>query len=177
MSIVSDKQDHRWIQLAPSRLQIALTLLGALMAIALLVLVAWPAAFAASWRWLLVGLVSAGTLWELRQIFLQSAASIHAFYLLEIESETDIGEDYGNQAHDHGPKLGIRLQCGRKHNMQFQQADVLKGAFVMPWFTAVPYRLPGDGFIRQIWPRILPLWRDSLDADAFRAVRMRLRWT
>jgi hypothetical protein len=69
-----------------------------------------------------------------------------------------------------GPSLGIRIQ----RDGGVEEGTVVAGAFVMPWFAAIPYRLPGDPAWRGA--RILALWPDSLEAEVFRATRVRLRW-
>lgn len=164
--------DPRWIQLKPSRMQIALTLFGAALAIGILILVDWPLSVPVYWRWLIVGLASVATVWEVRPLFLRGATAVRAFYLLELDAEVMDSNDHKGATP--AKKLGIRLQCS---NAAIRQGEVLDGAFVMPWFAAVPYRLPGDGRIRKLWPRTLSLWRDSMKAEDFRAVRVRLRWT
>lgn len=121
---------------------------------------------------MIVGLTSLATGWEVRLVLLGGANAVRAFYLVELDAGATGGND--SEAATRATKLGIRLQC---NNAAIQQGEVSDGAFVMPWFAAVPYRLPGDGRIRKFWPRTLPLWRDSMNAEDFRAVRVRLRWT
>ena len=168
--------DPRWVQLNPSRIQIALTLLGAALAIGILVLVDWPHSVPVYGRWAIVGLAIMATSWEVTLVLLRGATSVRAFYWVELDADVAGSNDRKAAAPVPTPKtkLGIRLQC---RNAAVQQGEVSDGAFVMPWFAAVPYRLPGDGRIRKLWPRILPLWRDSMNAEDFRAVRVRLRWT
>ena len=166
--------DPRWIQLKPSRIQIALTLLGAALAISILVLVDWPNSVPVYWRWVIVGLGILATGWEVKIVFRRGANAVRAFYLVELDADADAESDQDSKTATLATKLGIRLQC---NNAVILQGDVADGAFVMPWFATVPYRLPGDGRIRKLWPRTLPLWRDSMNAEDFRAVRVRLRWT
>ena len=101
--------------------------------------------------------------------------STDAFYFIELDP--DIEKMQIEKTASSAVKLGIRLKKGGANQIDPQQGEVLTGAFVMPWFATVPYRLPGDGAQKKIWPRALPLWRDSMNAEDFRAVRVRLRWT
>jgi len=68
-------------------------------------------------------------------------------------------------------KAGLRLRNGRE-----LEAALLHGAVVTPWFTTLKYRLPADAPWRRYWPRVVPVWFDAIDAEAFRRLRVALRW-
>lgn len=73
--------------------------------------------------------------------------------------------------------LGLRLRLGRSPDAgQIVDAEVLPNAFVTPLFVSIPYRQADDGRWRVWWPRVLPLWADQVEKDAFRRLRVRLRW-
>ena len=170
-----DNGDPRWIQLKPSRIQLVLTWFGAVVTIGVLVLIPLPP-FLFTWlRWLLVSAVVLQVAREVRRPLRLNTKTITAFYFIELDADVEKRNSAGigsNRATS--VKLGIRLQL--QSTTDIVQGEVLAGAFVMPWFATVPYRLSGDRWIRKIWPRTLPLWRDSLDAEAFRETRVRLRW-
>ncbi len=178
--------DPRWIQLKPSRLQLAFMLAGASLAVTVLVLIPQLATWL---RGILVVAILLQMVWEIWRNFGGNAHTVAAFYFITLDPEFDRSgerdrksnpndDESGNQSKitknaKAQAKLGIRL---RFKNATIRQGEVKEGAFVMPWFANVPYQLPNDGWLRKIWPRTIPLWPDSLDADAFRQVRVRLRW-
>ena len=177
-----DNDDPRWIQLKPSRIQLVLTWFGAVVAIGVLVLIPLPP-FLFTWlRWLLVSAVVLQVAREVRRPLRLNTKTITAFYFVELDVDIEKSPRNKSEGNKDGDKtdvgkarLGICLRLQGAANMV--QGEVLAGAFVMAWFATVPYRLPNDGWFRKIWPRTLPLWRDSLDAEAFRETRVRLRWT
>ncbi len=112
--------------------------------------------------------------WDLHLILLKGRHSVGAFYLFDRDpvKKTDADAKQGS-------KLGIRVRFARKSltvDDDGREGEVLAGAFVSPWFTALRYRLPDDSAWRRYWPRIIPLWRDSIDAGEFRKVRVALKW-
>lgn len=175
MDDTSDSQDPRWIQLRPSRMQLAVTLFGASLAMAILWLMDLPPWLPSVWRWVLIVAVGLQIAWALWRHGRRDQWSIDAFYFIELDP--DIEKMQIEKTAASAVKLGIRLKKGGANPRDQLQGEVLTGAFVMPWFATVPYRLPGDGALKKIWPRTLPLWRDSMNAEDFRAVRVRLRWT
>ncbi|MCY7386477.1 MAG: hypothetical protein LH481_00160, partial [Burkholderiales bacterium] len=113
-------------------------------------------------------------LWDLRLILLKSARSVNAFYLFDLDVLRDPGSTPSNQA-----KLGIRVRYVRAYGLlptNEAEGIILSGAFVSPWFTAVRYALPRDPAWRKWWPHIIPVWADSVAADAFRRLRVALKW-
>ena len=177
-------QDPRWIRLRPSRIHLAVAVAGAVGAGAVVALLPTPA-------WVQSGLIVAIVLlalYEIQRARLGGAGAASAFYLFD--TDTTAAEFAGDgtsatSAHMARPALAIRLlvapQPGKKgdtgHNLPTElEGVVLANAYVTPWFTSLPYRLTSDPPWRQRWPRIISLWPDSLDADAYRRVRVQLKW-
>ena len=177
-------QDPRWIRLRPSRIHLAVSVVGALGAGVVVAVLPMPA-------WGQLGLTAAIVLLALHEIQrarLGGAGAASAFYLFD--TDTTAAEFAGDgtsatSAHMARPALAIRLlvasQQGKKanagHNLPAElEGVVLANAYVTPWFTSLPYRLTSDPPWRQRWPRIISLWPDSLDADAYRRVRVQLKW-
>ena len=179
-------KDPRWIQLKPSRLQLAFMLAGASVAVAVLVL---TPEVSTRLRGLVVAAICLQIVWEIWRQFGGDAQMVTAFYFITLDPQLDRSgerdrrsnpndDESGNQTKTKKnvkapAKLGIRLQL---KNTTIQQGEVKEGAFVMPWFANVPYQLPNDGWLRKIWPRTLSLWPDRLEVEAFRTVRVKLRW-
>ena len=65
---------------------------------------------------------------------------------------------------------GGRVSC-RNRTGTWREAQTLGSSFVTPWLTVLNLRLEGSWLARHVV--ILP---DSVDADAFRRVRVLLRW-
>ena len=174
MPIVQDPEsatnDPRWILLRASRISLLLSGVGILLSLAVLALVPLPV-------WLRVGLgvvFFAGFLWELQLILLKGTKSVNAFYLFDLD--TVPGED---SLPLQRAKLGIRMRCVGDSGLpptREAQGVIQHGAFVSPWFTTVHYVLPQDPRWRKWWPHVIPIWPDSIAADAFRRVRVALKW-
>ena len=174
MPIVQDRErpinDPRWVVLRASRINLLLSVVGILLSFAVLALV--PLAV-----WLRLGLGAvffAGFLWDLHLILLKGIRSVNAFYLFDLDTAPD--QDSKSLA---SAKLGIHMRYSGDSglpSMREAQGVILDGAFVSPWFTAVRYVLPQDPRWRKWWPHIIPIWPDSIAADAFRRVRVALKW-
>ena len=162
--------DPRWIALRASRIHLMINVAGIMVALAILGLVPLS-------NWLRLGLGAvffAVFLWELRLILLKSRRSVNAFYLFDLDVASDSGNVLPQPA-----KLGIRV--GYVHASGLVSASeaegvILNGAFVSPWFTAVRYALPQDPMWRKWWPHIISIWPDGIDAEAFRRLRVALKW-
>ena len=174
MSIVqepaSNTHDPRWILLRVSRINLFVNGVGVMVALGLLAMVPLS-------HWLRVALavvfVSA-FLFDLRLILLRSIQSVSAFYLFDLDTVPEQAVTSTQPA-----KMGIRVRYAIASGLadaREDEGDILSGAFVSPWFTAVRYKLPHDPRWRKWWPRIIPLWSDSLAADAFRQLRVALKW-
>ncbi len=174
MSIVQESEistvDSRWIAVRVSRINLGITVGGVLAACGILWLVPLP-------MLVRMGLAVAfllAVIWDLRLILLKGRQSVGAFYLydLDLPRESDDAA-----AKSKVPKLGIRLRYVRQAPDQAaDEGIILSGAFVSPWFTTVRYALPHDARWRKWWPHIIPLWPDSMAPDAFRQLRVALRW-
>jgi hypothetical protein len=166
---VDTRDDPRWIAIRVSRVNLAVTLVGAAMAFPALFLVPIaPGARAA----LLVALLLAMT-GDLVLALLRLPSSVVAFYLIDLDRLASAG------ASEPGPAQGIRIrQRGRRASPAGPEREgvVLAGSFVTPWFTALRYRLPRDAAWRRAWPRVIPLWPDSIAPDEFRRTRVALKW-
>ncbi len=161
--------DPRWIALRPSRRALALLAAGILLAGLAL---AWADPLPdlpVVWKALALVPVAAALFWEGRKLGHIGKGVAHAFYLIDLNDLADPDQPGHKQS---GARLGIRLLVGPENTVQ--QGVVLEGAFVTPAFTAIPYRLEGDTAWRP--GRMLSLWPDSLEREAFRALRVRLKW-
>jgi hypothetical protein len=171
MTIVQEPEnavndDARWIPLRVSRINLLINVVGVVLACGLLLWVPLP-------PWLRAAVAVAflaAFLWDLRLILLKGGQSVGAFYLYDIDAAPD-----GEQA----AKVGIRVRYAVASALvgkREAEGTILKGAFVSPWFTAMRYALPQDAKWRKWWPHIIPLWKDSLEAESFRRVRVALKW-
>ena len=162
--------DPRWMVLRVSRINLLVNAVGVLAALAMLGLVALP-------LWVRIGLAVAfvaAFLWDLRLILMKSRQSVGAFYLFD-RDDTPTADVTSTQP----AKLGIRVRYAQLSGLQLSreaEGNILSGAFVSPWFTALRYSLPQDPRWRKWWPHIIPLWPDSLAAEPFRKVRVALKW-
>jgi hypothetical protein len=173
-------QDPRWVTLRLSRLGLGFNLAALSTAVYVTLDRLPPEVFPLWIRAVAVLLMVSGTVWHIRASFPNRRGAIDAFVLTERS---------GNDAGLAEPAfVGIRVRLNREpvsgdpHRSDNEmdpmfEGYVCAGAFVTPWFTAIPFRLDGDGRWRKVWPRLLPLWPDSLDAEAFRQVRVRLKWS
>jgi hypothetical protein len=152
--------DPRWISIRASKIGIALTLVaGVISAIIIATLpIAWWAIAA------LMMVVGALLALEISRLALLRPDSIVAFYLLTLDPENAAQKN----------NLGIRL---RHRNGRNSEGRVRDGAFVMPWFMNIPYDNTEErNWLRKLWPRVLPLWRDAVTPDDARRTRVKLRW-
>ena len=166
----NNTKDPRWILLRVSRINLFINAVGVLVALGMLALVPLS-------PWLRIGLAIvflAAFLWDSRLIMLKSKVSVSAFYLFDLDAKT-VRDDARPQPARLGIRVCYALASGLLANRE-EDGVILNGAFVSPWFTAVRYALPQDPRWRKWWPHIIPLWPDSIDADAFRRVRVALKW-
>lgn len=152
--------DPRWVAVKPSRIALALT---GVMAMAALAVILWvPIPMGLQLVFLAFWLVAAFI--EIRAGALLEPTSVLAFSLKDADAAPE-----GDR-----PPLRVALRT-RRDNRELE-ADLLYGGVVTPWFTTLKYRLPGDAAWRRFWPRVVPLWVDAIDAEAFRKLRVTLRW-
>ena len=172
--------DPRWIMLRVSRINLGICVLGVLLAFPMMwVVSAVPV-------WIRVALLAAflfSMALDLRLVLLKGKDSVGAFYLFDLDRNAapaapDVRHG-GLPAGKEGPRLGIRIRLAdtaKNISGAEREGVVLPGSFVSPWFTALRYRLPEDAAWRRWWPRVIPLWTDSLEAAAFRRTRVALKW-
>ncbi len=165
-------EDPRWIPIRVSRINLALTLGGAAVAFPLLFVVPIAPAVRAA----LCLAFALAMAFDLFLALLRVPQSATAFYLFDVERDSP---SQMPKPGDDGPALGIRVRYrGRAGQMVAPEHDgtVPAGSFVTPWFTALRYRLPQDPAWRRLWPRVIPLWPDSIGAEDFRRTRVALKW-
>ena len=165
-------QDPRWIVLRVSRINLGISLVGAVLAFPLM----WWLSMVPAWiRLAVLAAFVLSMAWDLWLILLKSRNSVGAFYLFDLDRKAPASEGAQHGA----PRLGIHIRFANaaKH-MLLPERDgvVLDKAFVSPWFTALRYRLPDDPAWRRYWPHVIPLWQDALAADEFRKLRVMLKW-
>ena len=161
--------DPRWIELRVSRINIALNTAGVLIAICTMASLPLP-----QWLQIATALIFLAALaWDLRLVMLKSGEAVGAFYVCDLDSSAHL-----NVPQSQAAKLGIRIRYALIGQGGVREAEgtILSGAFVSPWFTAVRYAMPGDPWWRKWWPRIIPIWPDSIAADQFRRLRVALKW-
>jgi hypothetical protein len=157
--------DPRWIVVRPSKIHLAVTVGSAALAVATVLWV--PLALAVKVACLVV--VAAVAVWNIVCILLKNKSAVNAFYFIEAEREPAT-----SPADAAAPKQLVRLRYA--HSGTIADAAVTAGAFVSPWLATIPYRRDDDPAWRKLLPRIVTLWGDALDAEAFRHTRVRLKW-
>lgn len=169
-------QDPRWIVVRPSRLALIINACVGTCAIAVVLYLASYGAFSIGWSLLTIAMLIALVVRQMRRICLRNSSAITAFYLLAIDDKPSLASEPVSAIK--AEKLGMRLSYEKQHVVRevAATAHVQATAFVTPWFAAIPYVLERDGWWRKRWPRVLPLWRDSMDAEAFRRLRVQLKW-
>lgn len=163
--------DPRWIAVRVSRINLAISGAGVLLAFPIMLLTERLPLWLRLTILLLFVLAMA---WDLHLILLKGRHSVRGFYLFDRDPSKQRDATSAVTS-----KLGIRLRFARAAPVDADpgcEGEVLAGAFVSPWFTTLRYRLPDDPPWRRYWPHIIPLWRDSLDAEEFRKVRVALKW-
>ena len=168
--------DPRWITLRVSRINLGINIVGALLAFPVMILTSGMA------TWIRISLLvgfAFSMLWDLRLILLKGRHSVGAFYLFDLDKgppDVPPGKENASLA---APRMGIRIRYANlAKNVASLESEgiVLRGAFISPWFTALRYHLPRDATWRRWWPRVIPLWTDSLDMGDFRKIRVALKW-
>jgi hypothetical protein len=159
-------EDPRWVALRPSRIALGITVLAAAAALAVIALTPLPLGLRVSF--LIVWIVF--SFLEFTSVALLPQRSVIAFALHDADRASD----------GKGPALKVDLRLRGSKSLtaapEIHAAQVLHGGVVTPWFTALKYRLPGDPRWRRFWPRVVPVWIDALDAEAFRRLRVALKW-
>jgi hypothetical protein len=172
-AVTQTTDSTNWISLKPSRANLTLTLLAWLLALVAI----WLLPFSVWLRG--AGMVLAGIvlLIEIVHIRMLGADAIGDFALITGEVPR-AGKDGATAS---VTTLMVRLRYANPARRAVKAPTVVEGVvcgspFVSTYFSTIPYRLPGDAAWRRFLPRILPLWADSLDHEAFRRVRVQLKW-
>ncbi len=160
---MEQNQDPRWLRLRPSRIHLVLALSAGFAAVLVVALLPLPG-------WLRVAMVFSVLLLilgEVRRARLLGTRTVRAFYLVDADPLP------GAEAQARTGGLGIRTMA---QGSPEQEGSILSGAYVSPWFSSLPYCLASDPPWRRRWPRTIALWPDSLEAEEFRRLRVRLKW-
>ncbi len=179
--------DERWIEIKPSNVNLALTLAAPLFAAAAIFVVEMP-----DWlRALLLVLLFLATIADIYLVRHLSAGAVAAFYLFELDAPNSpegtppvvgVGESFAMQrGTQQAPVRQLRIRLRHRHPAK--RGDVVEAegvlgsrAYVSTYFTSIPYRLLGDPGWRRWFPRVVSLWADGIDREAFRRVRVQLKW-
>jgi len=179
--------DERWIEVKPSNVNLALTLVATLFAAGVTLVVEMP-----DWvRAVLLTLLFVATIADVYLVRHLSAGAVSAFYLFELD--TPLSPDSvrpvlsGGESSPlgHGVQqaaarqLGIRLRYRHpaKRGGGVEAEGVVESrAYVSTYFTSIPYRLSGGPGWRRWFPQVVSLWADGIDREAFRRVRVQLKW-
>lgn len=166
--------DPRWIPVRVSRINLAVTVVGALVTFPVLLLL--PIAL---WiRLALLGVFTAAMAWDIYLILLRAPGSVGAFYCFDLDRPAASSSDMAPSVNR--PRLGIRVRRAQQSRKGTEstagEGVVLPKAFISPWFTALRYRLDDDARWRRWWPRVIPLWPDSIGKEEFRKIRVALKW-
>lgn len=176
----SESADIRWVPLKPSHVNLALTLIAPICAVALLFIVDLPA----GGRAVIALAVFVVTLIDVYFVRQSNARAIAALSLQR--READVAGDAGATAGMRPGKIGeqqqklvLRLRYrfpARVGGVTEVEALVLPRCYVSTYFTSISYLMPGDPAWRRWFPRVLPIWADGIDAEEFRRIRVLLKW-
>lgn len=179
--------DEGWIEIKPSNVNLVLTLAAPLLAVIAAFFVQMP-------DWVRAAFLALLFLFTIADVYLVrhlSAGAVSAFYLFELDAPgssdgslpvVSIGEasaPHHRAQPESARRLGIRLRY--RHPTKRGGAAEAEGvlgsrAYVSTYFTSIPYRLPTDPRWRRWFPRVVSIWADGIDRDAFRRVRVQLKW-
>ncbi|NJR72380.1 MAG: hypothetical protein HC782_05050 [Gammaproteobacteria bacterium] len=169
---MTDINDPRWIHLKPSTTNLILTLTSAVLACGVLWLIDiedWMRAII-----LLLALIVLAV--DVYVVRFKSRDAIAAFYLIERDVVSNVE---GNASPVTSKQLWVRIRFLNTHKRKTDieiEAQVHKAPYVSTYFSTIPYTLPNDPKWRRWLPRVISLWGDSLDREAFRQVRVQLKW-
>ena len=176
----SESAAIRWVHLNPSNVNLGLTLLAPICAVALLFTVDLPA-----WgRAVIAMAVFVVTLMDVYFVRQSNARAIAALSLERREADAvgDAGATAGMDPGNIGEQqqklvLGLRYRFpARVGGVTEVEALVLPRCYVSTYFTSISYLMPGDPAWRRWFPRVLPIWADAIDAEEFRRIRVLLKW-
>ncbi len=164
-----------WVEIRSSNVNLALTLVAPLCAAAVLLVIELP-----DWiRAVLLLLLLLTTIADVYLVRHKSAHAIAAFYLFEQPVTSRLPADAAPPVTAAQPRLGIRLRYrhpGKRGGIAEAEGLVGPRSYVSTYFTSISYRLSDDPAWRRWFPRVVSLWADGIDREAFRQVRVRLKW-
>jgi hypothetical protein len=164
---MADTPEIKWIELRQSVVQLSLTLAVGLIAAGVVFLIDVSDDVRAILLLLLLVAVVADVVIARR--LTPKAVAAFAF----IEASVD------DAATSEKPPLRVRfryVQRGTGSDVPEAEGVVLPKAYVSAYFTTFTYLLDGDAAWRRFFPRIVVIWADAINAEQFRAVRVRLKW-
>lgn len=176
----NESADIRWISLHPSNVNLALTVLAPVCAVALLFVVDLP-------DWGRAIIATAVLLVTVIDVYFVRQRNGRAISALSLErGKVDAGGDVAPEAEMASGKIGesqqklvLRLRYrfpSRVGGAAEVEATVLPRCYVSTYFTSISYLMPGDPAWRRWFPRVLTIWADGIDAEDFRRVRVLLKW-
>lgn len=171
----------RWVEIKPSNVNLALTLAAPLCAASAVLIVDMP-----DWvRAVLLVLLVMATVADVYLVRHLSAGAVSAFYVFEIDEPDgqvgalDVPKLLEVAARPPKQPLGIRLRYrhpAKRGGIAEAEGVLGERAYVSTYFTSISYRLPSDPAWRRWFPRVVSLWADGVDREAFRQVRVQLKW-
>lgn len=167
-----EEADPRWVNLRPSCLAIGITAVAAAAALAVILLTPLPIWLRGFFLlfWVVASYI------EFSAAALMPKRAVVAFALRDADPMPEMSDTTDSPG---SPlKLDLRLRGVKTLAAapEIHDATVLYGGVVTPWFTTLKYRLPDDAKWRRWWPRVVPVWSDAIDAEAFRKLRVALKW-
>jgi hypothetical protein len=172
--MASDSAETDWISLRPSKTSLLLTLTLPLAAAAVLFLLDLS-------QVVRLGLLCAlllVTVVDVYQVLQKHRGAVIAFRVRRVVVDNEPEAEDGAPPSKRGSALLIDLRqrptAGQTSGIEIT-AQVLPQTYVSVYFTSVAYRLGGDPAWRRYVPRVIAVWPDALEAEAYRQVRVLLR--
>lgn len=172
--MASDSVETDWVSLRPSKTSLFLTLALPLAAALVLFLLDLSQAV----RLGLLCVLLLVTVVDVYQVLQKHRGAVIAFRVRRIVADTAPAVVAGAAQLRRGADLLIDLRqrpaAGQTIGIE-TTAQVLPQTYVSVYFTSVAYRRDADPAWRRYLPRILAVWPDAVDAEAYRQVRVLLR--
>jgi hypothetical protein len=169
------REDAEWIDLRPSNISLALTSVAALLAAGV---VLWMELEDLTRLILLAALLIAAVV-DLYFVRLKGKDAIAAFRLMVFEDARTKSLPVNADVESSKPPLRIQLRYrypSRRGGVAEAEATVEPRCYVSVYFTSIVYHFSNDPAWRKWYPRVLPIWPDSIGRDAFRRLRVQLKW-
>jgi hypothetical protein len=175
-----EPDNAEWIDIRPSNVNLGLTLVAPVCALAILFLIDVP-----DWvRAVLAFLLLIVTVIDIYHVRMRAAHAVAAFRLIRRTAAPTALAEPGADAQVHAltppaDPLAIQLKYrypARNGGVAETEGLVNPRCYVSTYFTSISYRLATDPSWRRWFPRVLSIWADGIDKDAFRRVRVVLKW-